>query len=114
MHRNFRWLATLLFVLGCADFLPREALAENYAFLVAVQDYDAKDLKRLNFTRGDIEEFAKVLQKSGFRKENIVVLNDKPQQGRYLAESAKIRTEMELILGAVEAGESLIVAFSGH
>ena len=53
--------------------------AENYAFLVAVQDYDVKDLKPLQFTRGDILELAKLLKQSGFNDDNVVVMTDPSQ-----------------------------------
>ena len=114
MPRN-SWGTLLDFVLLLAFALgPTHAFAENYAFLVAVQDYDVKDLKPLNYTRSDIAEFARVLQKSGFRPQNIVVLNDKPEKARYMAESDKIRTELDLVLSGVESQDTLIVAFSGH
>lgn len=50
--------------------------AENYAFLVAVQDYDVKQLKPLNYTRNDILAFAEVLKSSGFDAGNIKLMHD--------------------------------------
>lgn len=38
--------------------MPAFSCAENSAFLGAVQDYDVKFLKPLQFTRSDILEFA--------------------------------------------------------
>lgn len=87
---------------------------ENYAFLVAVQDYDLKDFKPLQYTRNDILEFAKLLGTAGFKPENIVVLTDKSDKPRYLAEAEKIRKELDLLLDGLDDGDTLIVAFSGH
>ena len=114
MCRNLfsHWLtAVLLVAVAGAPMLCR---AENYAFLVAVQDYDVKDLKPLQFTRSDILEFAKVLEKSGFKADKMVVMTDKSEQRRYLSEAEKIRAEFELLLAGIKEGDTLVVAFSGH
>lgn len=93
---------------------PSLAAAENYAFLVAVQDYNVKDLKPLQFTRSDILAFAKILRESGFKDENIVLMTDKSEQRRYDAEAEKIRKQFDLLLSNVRDQDTLIVAFSGH
>jgi formylglycine-generating enzyme required for sulfatase activity len=98
--------------------VPRVAASgENYAFLVAVGDYDVKQLKPLRYTRSDIQEFAKTLAGSGFKSDHIVVLHDDLKtlpQRRYFPEAEKIRNEFDLLLSGVDEGDALIVAFSGH
>jgi formylglycine-generating enzyme required for sulfatase activity len=93
------------------------ARATDYAFLVAVQDYDVKQLKPLNYTRNDILAFQKALIASGYDKDNVVLMHDDLKtlgKLRYIPESDKIRDELKLILGTLEASDSIIVAFAGH
>ena len=75
-------LSRFLLILGVLLAGPATSSAENYAFLVAVQDYNVKDLKPLQFTRNDILAFAKILRESGFKEENIVLMTDKSEQRR--------------------------------
>ena len=49
---------------------------ENYALLVAVGDYDLKELRPLKFTRSDVIEFQRALVDSGFPAKNIVLMHD--------------------------------------
>lgn len=108
------WLALLI---GCGMSAPQIARSENYAFLVAVGDYDAKQLKPLSYTRHDVLEFSSVLQESGFKPDNIVVMHDDlklVKAQRYLPYAEKIRQELDLILSSVDAGDTLVVAFAGH
>lgn len=90
---------------------------ENYAFLVAVGDYDRTELKPLPYTRADILDFRKALIASGYRDQNIVVLHDDPDsppKTRFLSLAARIRQELTLLLGTLEKDDTLIVAFAGH
>ena len=98
----------------CSTLLAIPAKAENYAFLVAVQDDSAKNLKPLKFTRNDIQEFSKLLVSSGFKAENIVLMTDKAEHLRYAAEAEKIRKQMDMLLQGMQAKDTLIVAFAGH
>ncbi|WP_417385388.1 SUMF1/EgtB/PvdO family nonheme iron enzyme [Gimesia sp.] len=93
------------------------ARATDYAFLVAVQDYDVKQLKPLNYTRNDILAFQKALIASGYDKDNVVLMHDDLKtlgKLRYIPESDKIRDELKLLLGTLEASDTIIVAFAGH
>ena len=107
-----------LALLICLSSLVSEGQAgENYAFLVAVGDYDVKHLKALAYTRNDILEFRTELLKSGFPKQNIVLLHDDLKQlenRRYLPEADKIRQEFTLLLSGVEPDDTIIVALAGH
>lgn len=94
--------------------LAGSARAENYAFLVAVQDYNVKSLKPLKFTRNDIQAFSKVLQASGFKPENIVVMSDKPDELRFAADAERIRKQLDTLLAGLEEKDTLVVAFAGH
>jgi len=105
----------LLFTL--IAILPSFARAENYAFLVAVQQYDVKQLKPLNYTRNDIIEFQKTLLASGYNKKNVVLMHDDLRslgQLRFAPEAMKIRKELKLLLSTLNVDDSVIVAFAGH
>src|SRR5207247_2109767 len=49
---------------------------ENYALLVAVGDYDVKELRPLKYTRADVLEFHQALLDSGFPAKNVVLMHD--------------------------------------
>jgi formylglycine-generating enzyme required for sulfatase activity len=87
---------------------------KNYAFLVACQDYKAKDFKPLKFSRNDILRFSEALSASGFAKEDIVVLHEKQQDPDLLPEARKIRQQLKLLLAGLRSEDTLIVAFAGH
>lgn len=113
-RRCFVLLAPLSLV-GAAN-QPLRA-AEQYAFLVGVSDYDAKQLKPLTYARADIVEFRDVLVESGFKPENVVLMHDDLRtlsRPRLLAEADKIRTELRLLTSVLEPEDALIVAFTGH
>ena len=93
------------------------AQADNYAFLVAVGDYDIKQLKPLRYTRNDIFDFRQALLDSGYKAENVVLMHDdlsKLKERRYLPEAEKIRQELGLLLKTLNRDDSVVVAFSGH
>ena len=93
------------------------AHADDYAFLVAVQDYDVKQLDKLQYTRNDILEFQRTLIASGYAADKVVVMHDDLQQLkgiRFVPLAANIRKELTLLLGGLEADDSIIVAFAGH
>jgi len=89
----------------------------NFAFLVAVADYDLKHLKPLQYSRNDILEFHAELIKSGFDKGNVVLMHDDLKQvkhRRYLPEANKIVAELNLLLATVREMDTLVVALAGH
>ncbi|MFI4851247.1 MAG: caspase family protein [Gimesia chilikensis] len=107
----------ILILFGVTVFSTEGIAGENYAFLVAVGDYDVKHLNPLAYTRNDILEFRTELLKSGFPKENIVLLHDDLKQlenRRYLPEAEKIRQEFTLLVSGLEPDDTLIVAMAGH
>ncbi len=116
MNRNLLALYSLSCLFGAAFARPVCA-GDNYAFLVAVGDYDIKQLKPLNYTRNDIFDFHQVLLDSGYKAENVVLMHDdlsKLKNRRYLPEAEKIRQELGLLLAGLDKGDSVVVAFSGH
>ncbi len=104
------------------------ALADNYALLVAVGDYDRKELRPLKFTRSDVIEFQKVLVDSGFPASNIVLMHDDTKNlvihyeklgkefkpNNYIPLASNIRRELKVLLGRMRKDDTVVVAFSGH
>lgn len=109
-------LAMLLSIVGIENVSRLQA--EDYAFLVAVQDYDPTQLTKLNYARNDIVEFRDALLKTGYESENIVLMHDDyqslPNATRYAPYAKSIRKELGLLLGTLEEDDSIIVAFAGH
>ncbi len=115
--RSFRVWWACCFLMSLVGASSKCSAAENYAFLVAVGDYDIKQLKPLAYTRHDVLEFAKALTDTGFKSENIVLMHDDLKtlkSQRYLPQAEKIRKEFDLLLSSVGDGDAVIVAFAGH
>jgi tetratricopeptide (TPR) repeat protein len=104
---------SLLLSTPLARGAERRTKGENYAFLVGVGDYDVQELKPLKYASNDIKGFYQALLDSGFRKENIVLMNEE-QKPRFLPEGKKIRGEFTRFLARLEKEDTVIVAFSGH
>ena len=100
--------------LYCCLALPIGARAENYAFLVGIQNYNSDYFQNLNFARDEIEEFALVLQDSGFKKENVVVLTDRTVNNKLLADDLSILSSLRALLANVKRDDTVIVALSGY
>ncbi len=109
-----RLLAVLL-------LLPSFAFAQgkagmNCAFLVSCgEKYNKAQLHPLPKSFRDMDDYRKALVATGFDEENIVFLHDKTAQPeRFLPEKDKIIRNLKLLLSAVEANDTLVVALNGH
>jgi len=112
-----RWFASGMLLAALSGSVRVSSAGENYAFLVAVADYDVKQLKPLQFTRNDILEFHQRLVDSGFVKDNIVLMHDDLKQIgklRYAPTAENIRKEFTLLVESLREDDALIVAFAGH
>lgn len=101
---------------------------ENYALLVAVGDYDVKELRPLKYTRADVLDFQQALVDSGFAPKNIFLMHDDVEKlvahykrigpeydaKNFLPVGVNIRKRLELLLGRLRADDSVVVAFAGH
>jgi formylglycine-generating enzyme required for sulfatase activity len=84
-----------------------------YAFLVACQGYSKRDFKPLRHTQSDILAFRRLLVRSGFDQDNIVVMHDR-QERLLLPEADKIRRQFTILLKELKPDDTLVVALSGH
>jgi hypothetical protein len=93
---------------------PAEAArGKKYAFLVACSEYQAGQFRKLPGTVAEMKEFRQTLLGCGFRAEDVVFLHDGAGR-RYLAEKQKIIKELDLLLGRLEKGDSVVLALNGH
>jgi sulfatase modifying factor 1 len=110
-----RWLVLntlLLTALICGT-----CCADQYVFLVGVQDYSQKrELTPLKYAAKDVETLASRFQDAGVRPENIVVMTQQrgATEARFFPNKDQIVKELKLLLGVLRPEDSLIVGFSGH
>jgi hypothetical protein len=114
--RPFPWLAPLLSALAFPTLARDLVASESYAFLVAVQHYDKAEFDSLEYTENDVRELAGVLEKTGYRSDNIVLMTQSTgaRNTRYLPTAANIRRELRLMLSELGSQDTVLLAFSGH
>ena len=91
--------------------------ADNYALLVGVTKYGSTSgLRNLEYTAGDVEQLAGILQKAKFPARNLRILTQArgTDDPRFLPTKSKILSELRKLLAIAEAGDTVILAFSGH
>ncbi|MEZ6096056.1 MAG: SUMF1/EgtB/PvdO family nonheme iron enzyme [Pirellulaceae bacterium] len=113
------FFTTLLYlVLICTVLFTAEskANAEDYALLIAVQQYDRTQMNSLNYTENDINELAATLKKIGYDENRIYVMTQTvgASKTRFLPVAANIKKEIETILKLMGPNDSILIAFSGH
>jgi sn-glycerol 3-phosphate transport system substrate-binding protein len=103
----------------CAGLAPlcvlgqSEAPGRKLAFLVAVKTYDHSDLKNLDYTENDVEEFGSVLKNEGF---DVVVLTTSRGKRAALQNptAENIRTRFKTLLRGVTKRDLIVVGLAGH
>jgi formylglycine-generating enzyme required for sulfatase activity len=93
--------------------------ADQYLFLVGVQDYSqGGDLRPLSYAEEDVHKLAAVFSKYGVRDDHIVLMTKRAAStesgARFLPNSELINKELELLLNQLRPEDSIIVGFSGH
>lgn len=94
---------------------PRPARPEGgnrWALLIGVDDYT--EIRRLRFAGNDQRAMAERLVAVGFPQDQVLVLHDKATDKKYLPFRENIERQLELMLGLAEAGDLMMVSFSGH
>src|SRR5437764_967292 len=86
---------------------------EKYALLVGVRKYDPNELHSLPYSEPDVVELAQVLEASGYRKENVVLMTQTAgaEESRFQPEADKVRKELKLLLADRDEGDTVLVAF---
>jgi formylglycine-generating enzyme required for sulfatase activity len=90
---------------------------KKYALLVAVDRYEeASLLPGLLFPRRDIDVLEKVFLAAGYEKDNVVVMTRERglEEFDLMPTSEHIKNQLELLLGQLTPGDSVVVALAGH
>jgi formylglycine-generating enzyme required for sulfatase activity len=97
---------------------PQEPVrGKKYALLVAVDRYERGSLlPGLPFPRRDIEGLEKVFLDAGYDKDNVVVMTRERglEEFDLMPTAEHVRNQLDLLLGRLEPGDSVIVALAGH
>ena len=117
-------LITAILLGNCDDNNPAFAqnpaadgsgLDNRYALLIGVHTYDkASGLRPLNYTHDDVTALASLLEKVGYRKENIVLMTDSQNNPKLLPERQKILDQLSYLLRDRAPQDSVLVALAGH
>lgn len=117
MRSRAGFLVVLLLVAGEARAQPSApAKGEKFALLVGVRQYETPDLRPLKYSEKDVEQLAAVLERSGYRRENIKLMTQTigAENARYLPVAGKVRKELDLLLKHLGEGDCVVVALAGH
>jgi uncharacterized caspase-like protein len=93
-----------------------QQVRDRYALLVGVRQYGKDELRTLNYTENDIKELSEVLLRSGYRRENVVVMTQRTgaEDTDLLPTAANIRAQLKLLLQDRTESHSVLIAFAGH
>jgi TPR repeat protein len=108
-------LASVALLLSCAPVLAQpRAEGKKVALLVGVKRYKKEELSDLKYTENDVNDLAALLKQSGYRR--VVVLTQKTgsTEPDLLPTAENIRENLSGLLKNLEAGDTVLVAFSGH
>jgi Caspase domain len=86
---------------------------EKYAFLIVCSKYNSTQLRDLPYTIEEMEDFRKVLLKTGFDADHIVMLHDKAERERTPLKP-NIEKQFRLLLNGLQASDTVVVVLNGH
>ena len=119
MHANRRGLYILSQFIALCGLLNANPLAnaadkspQRWAMLIGVDEYAY--VHQLKYCVADQEALAKQLIASGFPADQVFVLDDHSKEERFHPFKSNIDAQLELVLGMVHKGDTLVVSFSGH
>ena len=111
-------LMLVVFAFATRTAWPQQVVpGKKYALLVAVDRYEKGSLlPGLPFPRRDVDALEKVFLDAGYEKANVVVMTRERgfEEVDLMPTAEHIRNQLELMLGGVKAGDSVIVALAGH
>jgi uncharacterized caspase-like protein len=110
-------MLTLAALAGVVARAQRALEGEKYAVLVGVRVYDpAEPLPTLTYPEDDMDELARVLVASGYKRENIKLMTQREgaTRPRFEPTADKIRKELALMLDRLDENDSVVVALAGH
>ena len=120
LRRRWPIPAVLCLVLGAAALPPAGAddapAGRQYALLVGVKNYNKDELRSLKYTENDVSDLAQVLRDAGYKRVVLMTQSEAAAQGDndLLPNSDNIRRQLKAILDDRKAGDTVLIAFSGH
>lgn len=115
---RFRYTKTVvLFALLCCGRICATCHAEQYLFLVGVQDYtQTGEMTNLRFAEDDVHKFAENFADTGVPRANIILMTQREaaKKARFSPRSDLIRKELDMLMESLQPEDSVIVGFSGH
>lgn len=114
--RSFRRAVSALItlcvsLLGSLDFIGAEE-GTRRAFLVAVGEYQSRDMPPLAHTNKNVQDVRNLLLKQKYSSANIWVIND--DSGNEYARRSGIVNRFQQFLDTVEQNDEIFVLLSGH
>ncbi len=97
--------------------MASQGMAERYALLIGVGDYNDTELKDLAYSENDVTELAATLLEKGYKKGNVILMTDtqaKEVNLRWLPTGKNIRKEIDGFLKIRDPEDTVIFAFTGH
>ncbi len=109
-----RW--NLVLAVGLMLHAGAALAADKYALLVGVANYQHPELRKpepLKFTVNDVNELAKLLRPVGYR---VTLLTDETatQDEKLRPTKSNVEAQLKAMLRQAKAGDSVLVAFTGH
>lgn len=87
-------------------------VGQRWALLIGVDDYAYA--QKLQYCGADQTALAKQLIASGFPAENVFLVHDKSPDQKLRPSHANIERQLKLVLNLAEAGDLVLIGFSGH
>ena len=85
---------------------------QKWALLIGVNDY--VQLRDLKYCQRDAEALRDRLVEAGFPQENVFLLVSGADKAEHQPIKANIERQLKVVLGLAEAGDMVLVSFSGH
>ena len=114
---NLRTAAIVTASIWAGSILSNTAAVEaaegqRWALLVGVNDY--VELKNLQYCQRDAEALRDTLVSAGFPKKNVFLIASGAAEAAQQPFKANIERQLKVVLGLAEAGDMVLVSFSGH
>ena len=118
MTRTLRTAAIVTASIWAGGILSSTAAVEaaepgqRWALLIGVNDY--VELKNLQYCQRDAEALRDTLVSAGFAKKNVFLIASGAGEAAEQPFKANIERQLKVVLGLAEAGDMVLVCFSGH
>jgi len=114
--RSVKKVLTSLAVTGLLWSVSPLSAQDQWAILIGITEYEhAGEFPDLQFSENDVLALKTSLLDCQFQDDHVIVMTNSMTEARYLPTKENIERELKRVLeGAAEAGDTVIVSFSGH